>query len=117
VVILKIFLDGEAAPRREMTETEKINSKGIEYQNVDGQQRATLSGNDVMKSFVVPRDSAVGAPDTNSKYERAPGEEINNQSILAMNAYNQSADEQRVNAMESDCASLQQQIASMVKQQ
>lgn len=67
-----------------------------------------------MKSFVIPRD----APSTgDSKYEKAPGEEINNQSIIAMNIYNTSADEQRVASLESECASLQQDIAALIKKQ
>lgn len=95
---------------------DKINSQGLDYRTVDGQQRATVSGGDVMKSFVIPRD-ADAPPPGDSRYEKAPGEEINNQSIIAMNIYNQSADEQRLASLESECTSLQQEIAGLIKKQ
>lgn len=71
----------------------------------------------MMKSFVVPRDQAAAPNASDSRYEKAPGEEINNQSMIAMNIYSQSADEQRVVTMENECAGLQQEIASLVKKQ
>ena len=117
VAILRILVDGQGTDReRSGTVNDKINSEHIQYTNVNGQQRATLSGGDVMHSFVVPRDSAA-PPVTDSKYEKAPTEDINNPSILAMNMYNQSADEQRVKELENECADMRNKISAMVKQE
>lgn len=56
--ILRITLDGagEDSVKRSATVVD-INDKNLDYKEVDGQHRATLTGGDVMKSFVVPRDS------------------------------------------------------------
>ena len=66
-----------------------INETNLDYKNVEGQQRATLTGGDMMKSFVVPRDPKDGE---HSRYEKAPGEDINDHAMLAQTDSNQSAD-------------------------
>ena len=54
----------------------KDNVIGYEHQDAASSQRNTLAGNEVMQSFAQPSDS---------RYEKAPGEEINNETFRLLN--------------------------------
>jgi hypothetical protein len=49
---------------------------GYEHQQVSESLRPTISGNEVMQSFTQPRESM---------YEKAPGEDINNETFRVLN--------------------------------
>ena len=108
-VILKINITDSAAPAKvERSGTMVAGSEtftSLERRGTEIPGKATINKSEVKHSFVQP----------DSKYEQAPGDDINNESVRNMSAENQSVDFKKKVLLEKEIESMQTELSALQK--